>query len=193
MVSSLVLAASVPELLGSSWPQLATVLIATVAIYGTVILAGRIMGLRSFAKMSAFDFAATIAVGSIAASTAILDTVSLAAGAVALGTLYLLQAVVARLRVGSRSVQQRVDNSPLVLMAGSEVLHDHLRLGQVTVDDLRAKLREAGVRDRSEVRVVVLETTGDISVVAGPDPVETWLLEGVRGAEGLGTRVHGEE
>ena len=105
---------------------------------------------------------------------------------------YLLQAVVAWLRVGSRSIQQGVDNSPLVLMAGPEVLHDHLRLGQVTVADLRAKLREAGVRDRREVRVVVLETTGDISVVAGPDPVEPWLLEGVRGAAGLGARVHGD-
>lgn len=179
--------------IGSSWQALGWIMLSTAAVYAVVIGFTRVAGLRSFAKMSAFDFAATIAVGSIAASTAILDTVSLAAGAVALGTLYLLQAVVARLRVGSRSVQQRVDNSPLVLMAGSEVLHDHLRLGQVTVDDLRAKLREAGVRDRSEVRVVVLETTGDISVVAGPDPVETWLLEGVRGAEGLGTRVHGEE
>ena len=178
--------------IGSSWQTLGWIVVSTAAVYAAVIGYTRIAGLRSFAKMSAFDFAATIAVGSIAASTAILDTVSVAAGATALGTLYLLQGLVARSRVASPRVQDGIDNEPLVLMAGPEVLHDNLRRGKVTDDDLRAKLREAGVRHRDEVRVVVLETTGDISVVMGPDPVEPWLLEGVRGAENLGARVHGE-
>ena len=44
-----------------------------------------------------------------------------------------------------------------------------------------AKLREANVLDISEVRAVVLETTGDISVLHGESCAET-VMEGTRHA-----------
>lgn len=175
----------------ASWSTLGWVAVSTATAYLVVVLYTRITGLRSFAKMSAFDFAATIAIGSMAASMALMDSVTLAAGAVGLGTLFLLQAVVAMLRTRSDAFEGAVDNSPLVLMAGPELLHDHLRLGNVSVDDLRAKLREAGVVRRDEVRLVVLETTGDISVLTGHEPVEPWLLEGVRGADRVADELLG--
>ena len=175
----------------ASWSTLGWVAVSTTAAYVVVVLYTRVTGLRSFAKMSAFDFAATIAIGSMAASMALLDSVTLAAGVVGLGTLFLLQAVVAVLRTRSDVFEGAVDNSPLLLMAGAEVLEDHLRLGNVSVGDLRGKLREAGVVRRDEVQVVVLETTGDISVLTGHDPVEPWLLEGVRGADRLDDQLLG--
>jgi uncharacterized membrane protein YcaP (DUF421 family) len=52
----------------------------------------------------------------------------------------------------------------------------------VTPADVRASLRQANVLDPADVKAVVLETTGDISVVHGPDLSEA-LLEGVIGAE----------
>ena len=177
--------------LATSWSTLFWVVVSVAAAYAAVILCTRLAGLRSFAKMSAFDFAATIAVGSIVASVAVSSTVSIATGATALATLYGLQAVVAWLRVRTQRAERTVDNRPLVLMAGPEVLHDHLALGRVTLDDLRGKLREAGVTRRDEVQLVVLETTGDISVLTGRDPVEAWLVEGVRGTDQLGRHVLG--
>ena len=175
----------------ASWSTLGWVAMSTTVAYVVVVLYTRATGLRSFAKMSAFDFAATIAIGSMAASMALLDSVALAAGAVGLGTLFLLQAIVAMLRTRSDAFEQVVDNSPLLLMAGPEVLEDNLRLGNVSIGDLRAKLREAGVVRRDEVQLVVLETTGDISVLTGHEPVEGWLLEGVRGAGHLDDELLG--
>lgn len=60
-----------------------------------------------------------------------------------------------------------------------------LRKARMTVEDLRGKLREANVLERAEVRAVVLETTGDVSVLHGGSgrDVDGWLLEGVRRAE----------
>lgn len=174
------------------WSTLGWVALSTVVAFLAMIAYTRITGLRSFAKMSAFDFAATIAIGSMAASMSVLDSVTIAAGLVGLATLYALQFVVAFLRSRSDRFGDAIDNSPLLLMAGSEVLHDHLRIGNVSVDDLRAKLRESGALRRDQVVAVILETTGDMTVLKGDQRLEAWLVEGVRGAARLDQEVIGE-
>jgi uncharacterized membrane protein YcaP (DUF421 family) len=86
-------------------------------------------------------------------------------------------------------MEKVVDNEPLVLMAGDRILRDNLNKSRVTENDLWAKLREANVLDPQEVRAVVLETTGDISVLHGqPDRValHPCLLRGVRDADRVG-------
>lgn len=184
-----------PDLfLTATWSTLGWIVASVAAAYLAMIVYTRIAGLRSFAKMSGFDFAATIAIGSIAATTAVSSNVSIASGVVALGTLYALQALVAWLRVRWTRLQRVVDNAPLVLMEGPEVLHENLAAGQLTVDDLRGKLREFGVMRREQVHLVVLETTGDLSVLTGgpEDLVEPWLLEDVRGRRALGPDVVGD-
>jgi hypothetical protein len=46
----------------------------------------------------------------------------------------------------------------------------------------------AGVHRREQVHAVVLETTGDMSVLRGAGPFDRELLQGVRGAERLQVR-----
>jgi uncharacterized membrane protein YcaP (DUF421 family) len=50
-------------------------------------------------------------------------------------------------------------------MKGSEILWRNLKAHRVTEADLYAKLREANIVDMKQVLAVVLETTGDISVL----------------------------
>lgn len=178
---------SVPEWLGAPWRELGAVVVSTVLIYATVIAYTRLAGLRSFSKMSSYDFAITVAFGSVIASTAASPSVSVAHGAVALGMLYAVQAAVglARRRSGAQRI---VDNQPRLLMAGSRVLHDNLRAGRISEGDLRARLREANVLDPRHIRAVVMETTGDVVVLHGdphgPD-LDPGLMQDVIGAEEL--------
>ncbi len=150
-------------------------------IYFLVFLFTRIVGKRSFAKMSSLDFAITIAIGSVIASTIILKNVSLIQGSVALLLLYLIQLIAARLR-RIKAFKQLLDNTSLLLMDKTEILHHNLKKANVTEDDLKAKLREANVLNLSEVRAVVFESTGDISVLHTTDStkeLENWLLTDV--------------
>lgn len=177
---------------GSSWGELGLVLTSTVLTFLAVILATRITGLRSFSKMSSFDFAMTVAIGSTLAATATSSSVSLASGVAVLIGLYGTQVAVALLR-------QRapwgglVDNTPRVLMVGGAFLDEALRATRVTQDDVRAKLREANVLRYENVLAVVLETTGDISVLHGDGPLETDLLCGVTGAERVAASRDGSD
>ena len=149
-------------------------------IFITVIILTRIFGKRSFSKMSSADFAMTIAIGSIIATTIMSSTISLVEGAIGLTSVYILQIGTAFLRRFSW-FQKSVDNSPLLLMKGTEILHSNLKKSHVTISDLRSKLREANVTDLSQVKAVVFEATGDISVLHKKDDQETdeWVLEDV--------------
>ena len=164
---------------------LATV-ISALLIYAVLIVLVRLVGLRSFSKMTSVDFAMTIAMGSVLASTILSDTPSVPQAAVALASLFGIQWVVARLRKDTSWMEDVSDNEPIVLMAGDRILRDNLEQTRVTENDLWAKLREANVLDPGEVRAVVLETTGDISVLHGdPDgqALHPCILRGVREAE----------
>lgn len=165
--------------LSTTWTQAWLVAVSTIAIFLAVIMYTRIAGLRSFSKMSSFDFASTVAVGSMMASVAVTGA-SLPNGFIALGTLYAAQMAIALLRRHT-AIEKVIDNQPVLLMVGDRVLHDNLRRTKMAQRDLWAKLRAANVTNYANVLAVVLETTGDISVLQGPGPLEPGLLDGVRG------------
>lgn len=168
----------------TNWNDVLMVIISSFGIYFCVILFTRISGLRSFSKMSSFDFAMTVAVGSMVATTILMEDPPLLLAIVALAMLYALQISVAKLRGISEIVDNLVDNQPILLMRGTEVLDDNMKSTKVTYDDLRAKLREANVTQLLQVKAVVLETTGDISVLHNDDPdheLDDELLSNVKG------------
>jgi uncharacterized membrane protein YcaP (DUF421 family) len=167
--------------LGASWTSVGLVALSTVAIFVSLILYTRLAGLRSFSKMSSFDFAITVAFGSLLSSVALSNS-SLVDGIVALGTLYGIQAAVALARRYGR-FSRVVDNQPLLLMAGRHMIAENLDRARVTEGDVRAKLREANVLNYDMVRGVVLETTGDISVLHGDGEVDPGIVDGVRDGE----------
>ncbi len=170
------------EWLTASWSTIGILALKAAGTYAAIVVFVRIAGLRSFSKMSSFDFAVTVAFGSVLASAVLGRTPPLAQVVVALLLLFALQALVAWGRRWE-PFARAVDNRPLLLMAGPEVIDENLRTARVTRGDIAEKLRESNVIDMRQVRAVVMETTGDIAVLhADPDgpPLDPALLDGVR-------------
>lgn len=163
-----------------SWEAFGAIILTAVGIYFAVIIMTRICGKRSFSKMSSFDFAMTVAVGSIIATTILSKTVSLSDGITGIVVVYLLQIGVAFARRNS-TIRRLVDNTPLLLMNGDTIIEGNLRKARVTKSDLKAKLREANITELSEIKAVIFETTGDISVLHKQHqrPVDDFLLNDV--------------
>tara|TARA_R110000851_G_scaffold74578_4_gene164370 strand:+ start:388 stop:903 length:516 start_codon:yes stop_codon:yes gene_type:complete len=145
-----------------------------------VIFLVRIVGLRSFSKMTNFDFVMTVAMGSLLAGasqssewTGLLQTLT------AMASLFAVQYLVAFLRQRSTTLDELVQNRPVILMKNGVILHDALKETRVRKEDLIAKLREANALDLSRVQAVILETTGDISVLHGA-ACDEMLTQGVR-------------
>ena len=146
-----------------------------------IIAFTRLNGLRSFSKMSGFDFAITVAKGSVLASAVMADTsTAFWANIAALAALFIVQGAIGRLRRRLPALQAAVDNTPLMLMENGEILERNLLKGQVSHEDLMGKLREANALTFDAVHAVILEDTGDVSVLHGSGKVDARLLEGVR-------------
>ncbi|PAY18664.1 hypothetical protein CKO51_15130 [Rhodopirellula sp. SM50] len=167
--------------------DLAMIALSAVVLYASILLYTRTVGLRSFSKMSAADFAMTIAVGSMFGSTVSGPSPTLLMGMFAILCLFGIQWLLAALRVRSDRVSNTIDNQPLLLMAGSEILYDNLRQTNMTESDLFAKLREANAMSFDQVKAVVFETTGDVSVLhsSKDTKMEPTIFDSVIGAERL--------
>ena len=145
-----------------------------------VVILVRVNGLRSFSKMTNFDFVMTVAVGSLLAGAGqATDWLEFLQVLVAMIALFVVQYVTARLRKASDRFETLMQNKPIVLMRDGEICESALIQTRVAKDDLIAKLREANVLEFSSVRAVILETTGDISVLHG-DACSEQLLQGTR-------------
>ena len=149
-----------------------------------VILFARLQGLRSFSKMSSFDFPLTVAFGSIIGGAMLAPDTDWRVGLVALALVFGVQWAIAWGRLRSRRVEAIIDNPPVLLMDGEKILSEGLARAQITEADLWAKLREANVLGPGQVRAVVMEATGDISVLhdASGTPDIARMIKGVRRA-----------
>ncbi len=157
------------------------IFIRTIAAVALVVTLSRIFGLRSFAKMSGFDFAVTVAIGSVLATTAMSPKMPFWYGALTLVVLFVVQGIVAQARTRISGLVEVTDNDPLLIMRDGEILHSNLRGAGMTEGDLIGKLREANALDFSKIRAVVFEPTADVSVLHG-ESLDDRLLNGVRQA-----------
>ncbi|MFG0288755.1 MAG: DUF421 domain-containing protein [Rhodopirellula sp. JB044] len=174
----------------ASLGEVTMVVLSSVVIYAVILAYTRFSGLRSFSKMSASDFAMTVAVGSLFASTISSSNPSLVIGMVALACLFMGQLMLAWLRQRVSGFSNVVDNEPLLLMAGSRMIDENLRKANVTRGDVYGKLREANAFRRDHVLAVVFETTGDISVLhseADGDAIDREIVSDVIDSELLFT------
>ncbi len=165
----------------TDWAIVFKILLTVIGVLSAVIVCIRINGLRTLSKMSSFDFSVTVAVGSIVAATVASSEPALLEGVVALIGLIAFQRLVAEMRVRF-GASEYVDNEPLLLMFEGKHQHDAMVKSRVTEADIASKLREVNVHRLSDVYAVVLESTGDLTVLhgeGGHKPDES-LMHGVR-------------
>lgn len=169
---------------GVTWPQAVTVVVAAAGMYLTFLLLIRLAGQRALTAMSNVDFAAAVAFGAIVGRVVLGSTPTLLAGVIGLVTLFALRAGLSRLRRRPR-VDALIETLPVLLMADGRVLTDNLRSAHVVENELRAQLRQAGVRRYDDVACAILERTGSMSVLRRGESISAELLADVRGRDAL--------
>lgn len=163
--------------------SLFAIVLSAIGIYLAVIFLTQLAGKRSFTKMSSFDFAMTISIGAMIATTVLSPSVSLLQGITGLAAIFLLELFSNFLRKKFKFYRKAVDNYPLYLMKDAQVLWDNLESARITEGDLRAQLRRNNVHNVSQVKAVIIESTGDISVIKEREPVggpDAWIFKDVK-------------
>ena len=153
-----------------SWASLLRVFTMTVLAYVSMVILLRVSGKRTLAKLNAFDFVVTVALGSTLATVALNKSITLAEGALAFGTLILLQFIITWLSVRSKSIRELVTSKPMLLLYRGEMLSSVMKNERITVDELCAAARQQQISDLKDVAAIILETTGDLTVIPNLSP-----------------------
>jgi uncharacterized membrane protein YcaP (DUF421 family) len=162
------------------------VALSVLLVVAALIIFNRLFGLRSFSKLSGFDFAITVAFGSVLAGTVIAKDPPVLQAVAALLSLFALQGSIAWARRWDW-FGNLINNEPRLVWHDGEFLTDQMSRAQITRSDIIAKMREANAIRLQDVLAVVVETTGDISVLhrtGDEKTIDAKIMEGVIGWNG---------
>jgi uncharacterized membrane protein YcaP (DUF421 family) len=155
-------------------------------MYATALLALRVGERRTLAQWTIIDFATAVAMGAIIGRTAIAGTQSYLTGAVAVCTLIVIHRAASLLRLRPL-LGQVFDHRIRVLVADGKLRLTELRKCGLTDGDLFTQLRQRGVFAVEDVRYVLYEPKGSITVVrreVPADPEPELVREGLEHAAG---------
>lgn len=155
---------------GEEWGNLSMDII-TENVYRTFIALGalmvvtKIMGRRSIAQLTLYDYVIGLILGNIGASFAVGRSVSIAEGLVSLTAATVWVLVVNFFTQRSLSARKFVDSEPIMVIYQGRILEENLQKKFYNINDLLRALREQSIFDPSNVEVAVIETDGQISVM----------------------------
>jgi uncharacterized membrane protein YcaP (DUF421 family) len=152
-------------MLFEDWAAIGRVALLALLTYAWLVLVLRAYGKRTLAKLNAFDFVVTVALGSILATALLSPATTWAQAATAFVALSTLQWLVARLSLRWPWFHRLIRSRPRLLLLDGRMLGDAMRAERIAEDDIRAAVRREGRSALSEVHAVVLETDGTLSVL----------------------------
>jgi uncharacterized membrane protein YcaP (DUF421 family) len=170
---------TVEEWFGASWSTVGFVVLTTLVMYLTMLVAIRLAGRRTVAQLSAYDVIVTVALGTLLSSTIVAPQPSYAQATTAVFTLLAVQVAVSALRRRSELMRRLLEFEPEVVVRDGEMqLPRGLQTSQLSHGELRSRLRQHGIFTDEPLALVVLEPSGQISVTRQAP-------EHVRGEAGL--------
>lgn len=147
------------------WSSLLRLVAVGTGGYIALVVMLRVAGKRTLSKMNAFDFVVTVALGSTLASIVTSKDLPLVEGIGALALLITLQVVAALAATRWPTVNGLLKSEPRLLARNGQLLERAMRTERITEDEVMAALRSQGLEHLSEAQAVILESSGDISVI----------------------------
>jgi uncharacterized membrane protein YcaP (DUF421 family) len=166
-----------PAWLFHGWAEEAIAAAKASGMYVVALVGLRVAPRRTLSQWTAIDVAAAVALGAIIGRTAIAKDQSLAVGAAALLAILVANYLLALSRFHPR-IARLVDHRVKVLVDHGLLRSDQLRRCGLIEEEVLAHLRRNGVGSLAEVRYVLYETKGELTIVRerGPDAPDPELV-----------------
>ncbi len=125
-----------------------------------------VSGKRTPSKMNAFDFIVTIALGSCLSAISLNKEISLSEGVLVYCTLIFLQALLTWTSARVKNVRKIITAQPTLLLYKGEPLENAMKKERITAQEMYAAARKKGIAGMKEIEAIVLETTGDLTIIS---------------------------
>jgi uncharacterized membrane protein YcaP (DUF421 family) len=125
----------------------------------------RISGKREIGNMSILELVVVLIISDAVQNSMVGENTTLWGGLVAASTLILLDYVLKRASLRSRRLRRAIEGEPRLLVRDGRLLTRALAEEKVEPDEVRAAIRAQGLARVEDVRLAVLETDGNISII----------------------------
>jgi uncharacterized membrane protein YcaP (DUF421 family) len=130
------------------------------------LIAGlRVLGKRQIGQMNIFDLVLVMALANAVQNAMTMGKGELSVGIASAGILILIGRILTAVFLRRPRLEERWVGTPTVIISDGQLHRDHMRREHITEDEVMAALREHGVCDPLDARLVVLEVDGTLSVV----------------------------
>jgi uncharacterized membrane protein YcaP (DUF421 family) len=139
----------------------------TAAVYAFLLVVFRIVGKRSLAQITSFDFVLLLIVGEATQQALLGDDFSLLNACIVIATLMVLELALSFLKEYSPSLDRLLESTPLIIVENGKPLRDRLARERVDLSDIMQAARERhGIERLDQIKYAVLERSGGISIIA---------------------------
>jgi len=136
-----------------------------VVVYLFLLEAFRFTGKRQEGQLTPFDLVVLLVISNVVQNAVIGPDNSLGGGLLGAVVILALNGLLVEVTYRSKRLRRMLEASPTVLVHNGKLVEKNLASERITLDDLHAAMRRAGVVDIAHVRVAVLEENGGISVI----------------------------
>jgi uncharacterized membrane protein YcaP (DUF421 family) len=138
----------------------------SIAVYVFIVAAIRVFGKKEFAQLSVVDVVFILLISNSVQTAMVGNDTSLTGGLVAALALFAMNYLFKRISLGSESISKVIEGEPVLLIYNGEVRPNALKEASISLEQLKAVVREHGVEEISDVNLAIFEVDGNISVLS---------------------------
>jgi uncharacterized membrane protein YcaP (DUF421 family) len=136
-----------------------------VIVYFFVLVLLRAAGKRTVGEFTPFDLVVIILLGEAMQTALMPENESVIAPGICAITLLVLNYLIGFVSSRSRKVDSVITGDPVMLVRNGQVIREAMRSENVPDADLEEAVRRAGLQELAKVRLAMLETDGEITIV----------------------------
>lgn len=138
----------------------------SIAVYVFIVAAIRVFGKKEFAQLSVVDVVFILLISNSVQTAMVGSDTSLLGGLVAALALFAMNYLFKRISLGNESISKVIEGDPVLLIYNGEVRPNALKEASISLEQLKAVVREHGVEEISDVNLAIFEVDGNISVLS---------------------------
>jgi uncharacterized membrane protein YcaP (DUF421 family) len=136
-----------------------------VAVFFFIFIVTRLVGRRELASLEPFDLILLVVMGDLVQQGVTQDDYSVTGAFIVISTMAVLTVAVSYVSFRVRPLRRVLEGEPVVLIENGRPIEQNLRRERLTLEELAEKARLEQIESLDDVRLAVLETSGDISII----------------------------
>ena len=149
----------------TTWTFAAEITIRVVLMFSMIMIFLRLTGKRGIRQLSIFELAIILSLGSIAGDPMFTEDLPLIQALLIMSIVIILYRLTTWLMMKYQPFEDLIEGTSLYIVEDGMLILDKIKRGKMSHDEFFAEMRQQGIEHLGQVRVGLLETDGEFSIL----------------------------